>query len=99
MQDLCHVCGGETTEHTAAECLRCRHLFHLALRMDVPTRECGQVWIDDGTMALDFACDMCLGTTPATASSASPRAPRVRGRRRYVRREGSAAAFVRNRQT
>ena len=98
MPNPCHICGEETAEHTAAECMRCGQVFHLALRIDVPTRECGQVWIDDDTMALDFACDICLGTVPAIPAGSSQET-RPRGRRRYIRREGGAAAYVRGRKT
>ena len=95
MSVACTVCGDATGEHTAATCSRCGGTYHLALRIDVPTRECGQVWIDEDLLALLFACDTCLGATPTTpvAHTAVDGPPR----RRYVRREPGSPALRRPR--
>jgi hypothetical protein len=68
----------------------CNSSFHLALRQDVPAKDCGQVWIDDESQTLEFACDSCLGRTapPAAAPAATESRPR------YARRQGGRAADV-----
>jgi hypothetical protein len=40
--------------------MRCGSPYHLALRQDVPAKDCGQVWIDDESQTLEFACNICL---------------------------------------
>jgi hypothetical protein len=74
-----------------ASCSQCGREFHLALRTDVPTRDCGDAWIDDEAQALVFGCDLCLGR-------AQPAGPAASSRRRYARSEGkSAGALARRR--
>lgn len=77
--DRCAVCS-TAMDTNRATCNECGREFHLALRTDVPARDCGDAWIDDDVQALVFGCDLCLG-------KAVPPAPR----RRYARREGSSA--------
>ena len=31
-----------------------------SLRTDIPGKDCGQVWINEDHLALEFACDLCL---------------------------------------
>lgn len=101
MDEPCRVCGDLTTAHSNAVCMGCAQPFHLALRQDIPAKDCGQVWIDDEMMALRFACDICLrvemtrvelGPLPTTP------APAASSRRRYARRDQSATAVVRARR-
>lgn len=102
MYEACTVCGEQTNEHSHASCYRCGRTFHLALRQDIPAKDCGQVWLDDEMMALDFACFRCLeeaageGTPQSTqtAASPSPVQARVDVQRRYARREGTRASQV-----
>lgn len=86
MSDPCRVCGEPTTEHSNAVCSRCGDAFHLALRQDIPAKDCGQVWIDEHLLALQFACDTCLAleqqageaepaATPFPAGAAAAPAP------------------------
>ena len=86
---VCRVCGELTDSFSNATCMRCASPFHLALRRDIPAKDCGQVWIDDESQTLDFACNVCLGTAeppPATeAESARPA---------YARNEGMRASDV-----
>jgi hypothetical protein len=96
VNDPCRVCGDPTSEHSHAVCYRCRRPYHLALRQDIPAKDCGQVWLDEELLALQFACNVCLevsaptdGTAPAAEASANPR-----GRRRYARHERVRAADV-----
>jgi hypothetical protein len=78
-----------TDTFSNATCMQCGFSFHLALRNDVPAKDCGQVWIDDESQTLDFACDVCLGKvdpTPAVEESGN--------RTGYVRSEGMRASDV-----
>ena len=57
---LCSVCGDEMESHNEATCDNCGKTYHLNQRMDLPGKDCGQVWINEGHLALEFACDRCL---------------------------------------
>lgn len=86
---VCRVCGELTDAFSNATCMRCGSAYHLALRQDVPAKDCGQVWIDDESQTLEFACNVCLGITgePAAGESREERAG-------YARSEGGRAADV-----
>ena len=56
----CRVCGGALEPHTAASCNSCGNAYHLNQRQDIEGRDCGQVWINEEHMALEFACNTCL---------------------------------------
>lgn len=60
----CTVCGEGLTESTSATCNSCGHLYHLNQRADVPGKDCGEVWIDENHLALEFACSNCLNPPP-----------------------------------
>lgn len=96
MSDLCRVCAEPTSEHSNAVCSSCGAAFHLALRIDVPAKDCGQVWISEELLALQFACNTCLGESPAEAAAQETRAPAspAAAKRRYTRRGGTGAAAV-----
>jgi hypothetical protein len=87
---VCRVCGEMTDTFSNAECMQCGAAFHLALRQDIPAKDCGQVWINDDAQSLEFACDLCLGRV---AEPAAPE-PLVGERTRYARRQGTRAAEV-----
>jgi hypothetical protein len=92
---ICIVCRGEADLLATAECNWCDQRFHLNQRNDVEAQDCGDVWIDEQYLALQFACAGCLsgdaagsrGAAPArsAAPSARPRTPSIR-QRRYKRR-------------
>jgi len=84
---MCNVCADALTENQA-NCHECGAAFHLALRMDVGARDCGDAWIDDEVQAIVFGCNICLGRLEP-----SPPAPTVE-KRRYTRREGTRASGV-----
>jgi ribosomal protein L37E len=87
---VCRVCGELTDTYSNATCMQCGFPFHLALRRDVPAKDCGQVWIDDETQTLDFACDVCLGKvelSPAVEKEGTPRPA-------YARSEGMRASDI-----
>jgi hypothetical protein len=63
---VCSVCGGLLESHTSAACNTCGKAYHLNQRQDMAGQDCGQVWINDEHMALEFACDNCLNPPPAS---------------------------------
>lgn len=94
---ICAVCGQPADARASADCNWCNRRYHLNQRNDVEAKDCGQVWIDEQYMALQFACNDCLAEagasdgTPAEGATisrmpASPRRERAPGRRHYRRR-------------
>lgn len=47
-------------EHMVALCDQCSKPYHLNQRTDLPGDDCGQVWISEEHLALEFACNSCL---------------------------------------
>ncbi len=94
MNEPCRVCGEPTTEHSNATCNACGGTFHLALRIDVPAPDCGQVWINEEYLALEFACNACLTLEQGAPTHSAPpaQAAPMPAPRRYARREGTSAA-------
>ena len=56
----CHVCGDPLTDSNSAVCNTCGNPFHLRLLNDAEGRDCGDVWINDQYLSLEFACFTCL---------------------------------------
>ena len=83
----------------SADCNWCNSRYHLNQRNDIEGKDCGQVWIDEQYMALQFACDRCLvemgaAEAPGELGSAAireitrqPERVRTRVRRHYKRRD------------
>ena len=84
----CRVCGELTNAFSNATCMQCGSSYHLALRQDVPAKDCGQVWISDESQTLEFACDICLGKVSPEDDAAGAARPQ------YARAEGRRAADV-----
>ena len=93
----CSVCGESAEAAMTAECNWCNARFHLNQRSDVESKDCGQVWVDEQYLALQFACNACLAGTdrdpaaanmpfPAEPASARPPGLSVTRLRRYKRR-------------
>ncbi|HEY5638536.1 MAG TPA: hypothetical protein VIW01_00615 [Dehalococcoidia bacterium] len=57
----CHVCGEAIAPDRAANCNSCHEPFHLRTRQDQDGTDCGEVWIHDQYLSLEFACARCLG--------------------------------------
>ena len=70
--ETCAVCGMPADEDTSQLCNNCERRFHLRLREDTDGRDCGEVWINEQYMSLEFACFTCLGVGPPSASDAEP---------------------------
>ncbi len=90
---VCSVCGEAAPLAATAECNWCDQRFHLNQRNDIEGKDCGQVWIDEQYLALQFACNTCLAdadragaVVPTARAAAAPRAVRVEPRRRRYRR-------------
>ncbi len=65
MHATCRVCRDPLTDDNSAICNTCANPFHLRLRNDAEGRDCGEVWINEQFLALEFACFTCLrGETP-----------------------------------
>lgn len=56
----CSVCLEPFQPHTEATCDFCAQPYHLTQRQDIAGKDCGQVWINEEHLALEFACDTCL---------------------------------------
>ena len=56
----CHLCNEPMGEHETADCYVCGELFHLQMLETSQGRDCGDVWIDDEVLALQFACNRCI---------------------------------------
>jgi hypothetical protein len=63
----CWVCAEPLDEQDTAWCGQCGRPYHLNPRQDRPGKDCGQVWINEEHMALEFACNTCL--EPASAAA------------------------------
>jgi hypothetical protein len=68
---VCHVCG-ETLIGKTATCNNCHRPFHLRHREDGDGRDCGEVWINEQYLSLEFACDVCLGKQPEYGTEEPP---------------------------
>jgi hypothetical protein len=55
--------------HMVATCDSCGLNYHLNQRADLPGDDCGQVWINEEHLGLEFACNNCLN--PPVEESAS----------------------------
>jgi len=68
----CHICSEPADAANSAVCNTCGNRFHLRLRNDVEGKDCGEVWINEQFLSLEFACLNCLGRGQPTTSSGEP---------------------------
>jgi len=52
-----------------AYCGVCGNLYHLNSRSDIPGEDCGQVWINEEHLGLEFACNTCLNPPEESAGA------------------------------
>lgn len=71
----CKVCGEPAAPDARSDCYRCGEYFHLRLTTTASGPDCGDVWLDDEVMALQFACHDCLRDQAAPASAPEAEAP------------------------
>ena len=69
---VCKVCGEAADEDNSSLCNNCDERFHLRMRDGADGRDCGEVWINEQYMSLEFACFTCLGTGPSSSSAEPP---------------------------
>ena len=81
----CVVCGEVAAAAMTAECNWCDSHYHLNQRNDVEAKDCGQVWIDEQYLALQFACNTCLGEGDRRPAH-HPGRPRPNRPRKYKKR-------------
>ena len=102
----CTVCGEAVESGASALCSECGAPFHLVLTNDPAGKNCGEVWLNEEFLALEFGCARCLAVArgepePSApggrdATSPPPSGDAVQGR---VRHEGrSAREIVRRRR-
>jgi hypothetical protein len=82
---ICVVCGEPAAFTMSAECNWCDGRYHLNQRNDIEAKDCGQVWIDEQYLALQFACNNCLPAERRVPGATTPRSQAARPRR-YRRR-------------
>ncbi len=68
----CVVCGEPADEDISQLCNNCEGRFHLRMRDDSDSKDCGEVWINEQYMSLEFACFTCLGTGPPAGGIEPP---------------------------
>ena len=68
----CRVCSEAVEESTSAVCNGCGERFHLNLRNDREGKDCGQVWINEEFLALEFACFVCRGRATPVGEGREP---------------------------
>ena len=66
-ESSCSVCGEPLEEHTRAICNACGLPYHLNQRADIEGKDCGQVWISEEHLGLEFACNTCLNPVDESA--------------------------------
>ena len=69
----CDICGEPADAANSAVCNTCSLRFHLRLRNDAEGKDCGEVWINEQFLALEFACFTCLGQDASPAEAGEPR--------------------------
>jgi len=81
------VCGEAVDETNSAVCHGCNRRYHLVLRQGAQGKDCGDVWINEAFMSLQFACFNCLGragadsVAPAAGLAVAPDSAPARGPR------------------
>jgi len=68
-KNSCSVCSEPLEVHTEAFCNSCGQPYHLNQRTDLPGRDCGEVWIHEEHLSLEFACFTCLHPEPPGTAS------------------------------
>lgn len=72
-EETCTVCGEPIPSDRLANCNNCHQPYHLRTREDQPGEDCGEVWIHEQYLSLEYACNNCLG------KGAQPAEPAVGG--------------------
>ena len=70
--ELCRICREDADGSNSAVCNSCEERFHLRLRQDADGKECGEVWVNEQYLSLEYACFACLGQQPAGGEEMEP---------------------------
>ncbi len=81
--NVCVVCSEPADDSNSSICYNCGQRYHLNQRNDRPGKDCGEVWINEQHLSLEFACALCLKGTPRETPVARPRRRIRTARRRY----------------
>lgn len=68
----CAVCGDPVSEDASRICNNCERPFHLRLVEGDDAKDCGEVWINERYLSLEFACNTCLGNGPGSVGVEPP---------------------------
>lgn len=93
-QELCVVCRERLDEVNSAVCGECGGRYHLIMKTDHPGKDCGDVWLNEAYLALQFACFNCLPAGSAsgeTAGASDRRVPAQGEPAKAPRRPGRSA--------
>ena len=63
----CSVCAEPLDARAEAFCGECGNTYHLN-QTQGPGKDCGEVWINEEHMGLEFACNRCLHPEPPAAN-------------------------------
>ena len=101
-EGVCTVCAEPLDDSNSAYCSRCGQRFHLQLSnagTAPESKDCGAVWVNDESMALEFGCQRCLDALQGEAPPpAAPEAGSAREAPRAKRRGGRARDIVRRKR-
>ncbi len=61
----CHICQGELSGNDTASCHLCYRDFHLAMTIQSTVVDCGQIFMDNDSLALAFVCNACVDERPS----------------------------------
>lgn len=64
----CHICAQGLVAEDTASCHLCYKDFHLAMTIQSQTKDCGQIFMNNDTLALAFVCNQCLSQVEANWS-------------------------------
>jgi hypothetical protein len=69
----CRVCGeAEPRPELLSECFGCDRPFHLNPYANRPGKDCGDAWIGDDALTLQFYCRDCIERSRREAGGAPP---------------------------
>lgn len=101
---ICSVCREPVESGASALCSECGEPYHLVLTNDAEGKNCGEVWLNEEFLALEFGCTRCLAALradpsaapdasvpPATEAASGDESPSESGR---VRHAGSSAREI-----
>lgn len=76
-EGVCTICADPVVEGASALCHQCGQRYHLVLTNKGDGKDCGEVWLNEDFLALEFGCARCVAEhrglpPPPAAGSAAP---------------------------